>query len=287
VWYTGYWMPDVSDFDLLKTPNESRLPQRSIGAWVAIALLIVAAVAGLYYAFWYRRPAQVVTTEPKAAPRAADRPLGAAGEPVTLPPLNETDAVVRELVKKVSSHPSVAAWLATDDLIRHFTIGVTDVASGKTATRQLVMLRPSASFRVIQRGNDLVIDPRSYTRYDGIAAAAASMDADGSARLYATLKPRIEEAAKELGDTSFDRTLERAIVRLLQTPSVDDPIRVEPRGVGYGFADPRLEELSAAQKHLLRTGPRNALVIQTSLRAIALALGIPAERLPQSTPVTR
>jgi len=51
-------------------------------------------------------------------------------------------------------------------------------------------------------------------------------------------------------------------------------------GVGYGYADPRLEELTAAQKHLLRTGPRNALVIQTSLRAIALALGIPPERLP-------
>lgn len=276
-------MPDVSDFDLLKTPNDqSRLPQRSIGMWVAIALLIIAAAAAAYYGFWHRRPAQLVTTESKAPPRAADRPLGGAAESVNLPPLNETDAVVRELVKKVSSHPSVAAWLASDDLIRHFTVGVADVAAGKTATRQLLMLRPSSGFHVIERGNDMVIDPKSYARYDGIAAAAASMDADGTARLYATLKPRIEEAAKELGDTSFDRTLERAIVRLLETPSVDDPIRVEPRGVGYGFADPRLEELTAAQKHLLRTGPRNALVIQTSLRAIALALGIPPERLPQS-----
>src|SRR5262245_25662990 len=140
-------MPDVSDFDLQKTPNHSRLPERSIGAWVAVALLIVAVAAGVYFAFWYRRPAQVVTTEPKAAARAADRPLGGAAEPVTLPPLDQTDAVVRELVKKVSSHPSVAAWLATDDLIRHFTIGVADVAAGKTATRQLLVLRPSSSFR--------------------------------------------------------------------------------------------------------------------------------------------
>src|ERR1043165_3216407 len=110
-------MPDVSDFDLLKTPNDqSRLPQRSIGMWVAIALLIIAAAAAAYYGFWHRRPAQLVTTEPKAPPRAADRPRGGAAEPVNLPPLNETDAVVRELVKKVSSHPSVAAWLASDDL---------------------------------------------------------------------------------------------------------------------------------------------------------------------------
>jgi len=274
-------MPDASDLELFKTPDEQQLPGRSIGVWVVSVLLAVAVIAALLF-FGYRRPARVAAPESKPAPQAADRPLGSAAESITLPPLDQTDAVVRELVKKISSHPSVAAWLATDDLIRHFTTGVADVAAGKTATRQLLMLRPSSSFRVISRGNDLVIDPRSYSRYDTLAAAAASMDAEGSARLYATLKPRIEEAAKELGDPAFDRTLERAIVQLLKTPAVDDPIRVEPRGIGYGFADARLEELSAAQKHLIRTGPRNALIIQTSLRAIALALGIPPERLPSN-----
>ncbi len=273
-------MPDVLDFELLKSSDQSRLPQRSVGTWVALVLLLVAIAAGAYFGIGYYRRAAPPVTETKAAPKIPDTALGAAGESIDLPPLNETDPIVRELVKKISSHPSIAAWLATDDLIRHFTIGVADVAAGKTATRQLLMLRPSSTFRVIQRGNDLAIDPRSYARYDTLAAAVASMDADGSARLYATLKPRIEEAAKELSDSSFDRTLERAIVRLLETPTVDDPIRVVPRGIGYGFADPRLEELTAAQKHLIRTGPRNALVIQTSLRAIALALGIPPERLP-------
>jgi len=56
--------------------------------------------------------------------------------------------------------------------------------------------------------------------------------------------------------------------------------RVEPRGIGYGFADLDLEALTAAQKQLLRMGPRNVRIIQSSLRQIALALGIPAERLP-------
>ena len=57
-------------------------------------------------------------------------------------------------------------------------------------------------------------------------------------------------------------------------------MRVEPRGAGYGFADPRLERLTAAQKQLLRMGPANARLVQGSLRTIALELGIPAERLP-------
>ena len=201
---------------------------------------------------------------------------------IDLPPLDETDAVVRDLVKALSSHPGVAAWLTTNHLIRNFTVVVANIAEGKTPSRHLTTLRPSSSFRVMERGSDVVIDPRSYERYNTIAAAAASIDPAGGARLYGTLKPRIEDAYRELGvpDTPFDRTLERAIVVLLSTPVREDQIRVEPRGIGYAFAAPELEGLTHAQKQLLRMGPRNARAIQAALRDVALALGIPAERLP-------
>ena len=80
---------------------------------------------------------------------------------------------------------------------------------------------------------------------------------------------------------SFDSALERAIVPLLDTPIVDGSLRIKARGgTGYGFADPDLEGLTAAQKQLLRTGPANVKTIQTSLRALALALGIPESRVP-------
>ena len=69
---------------------------------------------------------------------------------------------------------------------------------------------------------------------------------------------------------------------LLETPVIAGPIRVEPAGIGYRYDDPRLEGLTAAKKHLLRFGPANVRAIQNALRAIALALGIPAERLPAS-----
>jgi hypothetical protein len=135
---------------------------------------------------------------------------------------------------------------------------------------------------VVEQGEELRIDPRSYQRYNQLVDGFASLDAAGSARLYATLKPRIEEANKELGspEPTFDRTLERAIVRLLETPNAGESPRVEPHGIGYRFADPALESLTAPQKHLLRMGPRNMRIVQAKLREIALALGIPAERLP-------
>jgi hypothetical protein len=273
-------MPDVSDYELFKTTEQPGRSRRSVGLWIAVVLILGAALVTLVVLVWNRRATPPPAAVRSEAPARPARPLGGDAEPISVPPLNETDALVRELMSKVASHPRVAAWLATDDLIRDFTIGVANVAQGESATRQLTVLRPSAGFQVIARGNDLAIDPRSYKRYDGVAAAAASIDPAGVARVYATLKPRIEEAARELGDASFDRTLERAIVQLLSTPVVDDPILVQTKGIGYSFVDPKLEALTSAQRHLLRTGPRNVRMIKESLRNIALALGIPAERLP-------
>jgi hypothetical protein len=210
------------------------------------------------------------------------RPLGGEAAPVALPPLDESDDVVADLVKKLSSHPRVLAWLTTDGLVRNFAVVVLNVAEGKAPAAMVRPLRPSAPFRVIERNGGVHIDSRSYERYASLAEAVASLDAQGSAALYSTVKPRLEEAHRELGelDVSFDRTLERAIVLLLQTPIADGQLRVEPHGVGYGFADPKLERLTAAQKQLLRMGPENARRIQAKLREIALALGIPPERLP-------
>lgn len=125
----------------------------------------------------------------------------------------------------------------------------------------------------------------SYDRYNRIADAANSIDPAGAARLYFLLKPRIEEAYRELGsDGSFDRVLERAIVALLRAPVLEGNVRVEPHGAMYRFDDPAVERLTAAQKQLVRMGPRNVRLIQGKLRNVALELGIPPDRLSLSSP---
>ena len=63
-----------------------------------------------------------------------------------------------------------------------------------------------------------------------------------------------------------------------ETPIPDGPVAVTARGGVYGFADPRLEALSPAQKLLLRSGPDNARRVQTQLSAIAAALGAVGRR---------
>jgi hypothetical protein len=220
-----------------------------------------------------------MTTE--ATVPGLERPLGAPAEAIDVPPLGESDDVVRMLVRELSSHPRVAAWLTTDNLIRNFTVVVENIAAGRTPANHLRVLRPEGPFQVIDARGAPVIDPRSYDRYNEIAGAVASTDADGAARLYSILKPRIEEAYRELGiQEPFDRALERALVSLLQVAAVEGEVALLPMGGVYHYNDLRLERLTQAQKQLVRMGPRNVRVIQGKLRQIALALGIAPERLP-------
>ena len=252
----------------------------------AAFLVVVVALAG-YFVFRNREvktPQGAASTAPPPAqtPEAA-APLGADVPAIDLPPLDQSDAVVRGLVKELSSNPAVAAWLMTDHLIRNFTAVVSNIAAGQPAAGQITVLRPRARFQVEERREDTFIDARSYARYLPLATAATSVDPQDAAKLYSTLKPRIEEAYRDLGnpDSTFDSTLERAIVVLLKTPVPQGRVPIQPNGaVTYRFADPALEKLTPVQKLLIRFGPDNQRTVQTSLRNIALALGIPAERLP-------
>jgi hypothetical protein len=288
-------MPEPRDYDLKGPGDEPTLTvgppplppppeDRPVGVWIAIGLFVVAAGVAAYIVFG--RPAAPPPAEETAAlPAAAESPaapLGAEPAPIAVPPLAESDPLVRDLVNALSAHPRIVAWLATDGLIRNFTTVTSNIAEGVSPAGHLAPLRPSSGFRVVERGDDLFIDPVSFERYNGVADAAASIDPAAAAKVYATLKPRIQEAYGELGfpDQPFDASLERAIVLLLNTPVPPDLVRVEPRGIGYGFVDERLEGLSDAQKQLLRLGPRNMRLVQRALREVAAALGIPAARLP-------
>jgi len=278
-------MTDPNDYDLRNSdepaPDVDAAPPTNRGIWIAVALVaMLGAIAA--YVFYARRtgpaPSPVATAAPAPPPA---RPLGGEPEAVTVPPLDESDAVVRDLVRALSTHPQVLAWLTTKGLIRNFAVVVSNINDGVTPAKHVEPLRPKAAFQVVERNGQTEIDPRSYDRYNALADAVASLDPAGASRLYATLKPRLQEAYAELGvqPASFDAALEHAIVALLKVPVVDGPVRVQPKGIGWGYADARLEDLNGAQKQLLRMGPRNVRSIQSSLRRIAAALGIPEEQL--------
>ena len=119
------------------------------------------------------------------------------------------------------------------------------------------------------------MDPDGYQRYVGLAAVVMSLDAKGCATLYKKLQLPIQQAYREMGypDEDFNETLKKAILVLLETPVVRDRVYLEKDILTYHYVDPKLENLSTAQKHLLRMGPDNMIVIQAKLKDIAQALG--------------
>jgi hypothetical protein len=255
-----------------------------IWAVAAVCLLVVAAAAAFYLT---RRPGAPTAPAARASTPAAQQPatparrtqLGPEVEPRDLPPLDLSDPVVRELLGGLSSRPELAAWLATDGLIRNLVVSVDNVARGTSPSPHLRRLAPDRPFVAQARGGEFVIDARSYRRYDGIADTVAALDANGLARTYSILRPRLQEAYRELGypDGNFDVPVERAIARLLNTPILEQDVDVRPAPVLYRFTNDRIENLTPAEKQLVRMGPRNVRLVQDKLRELAAALGIPPE----------
>lgn len=265
-------------------PRRSQPP----GWLIALVLVLVLLALGAWY-FYFRQPAEPEVT-PEALPpteqparEPTPEPATDAEEEIELPPLEASDAIVRRLVGELSSHPRIASWLATDELVRKFVATVDNVARGESPRPHLLTAAPDRPFSVEERDGDLVIDPASYHRFDTLVEAFTALEPEGTARLYERLQPLIEEAYRKQGypQADFDRTLARAIAQLLETPVVEGPVRLVEETERYEYANPRLEELSPAQKDLLRTGPENVRRIQAQLRELAAALGIPEGELPE------
>ena len=261
-----------------------------------LILVVLAVLAGLYYFLIYRRgrPAAEEVKPSAAVTQPAEAPTGTEeADLLKLPPLelDRSDDLLRELVGGLSSHPRLAIWLRTSEIIRKFVAAVDNIANGISPKAQVDFFTPAGRFKVVRRDGRMTIDPTSYDRYTTLADVFITIDTPSAARLYRSLRPLIGEAYRDLGypGQNFDDTLLRAIIELLDVPIIEGRVPVERTITNYVYLDPALEGLSPAQKQFLRFGPENVQVIQTKLREIALALRFPESRLPKSrfyTPAT-
>lgn len=262
---------------------------RGLYGTVAVLALVGLLAAGAW--LWLR--SSNGSSGSAGSPAAGDRAAAAgaaADSALDLPELGASDEFLRRVAAGLSSRPGWVAWLATDELVRRFVRSVASVAAGSSPRDQLGFVAPEGSFRTRDAesgGGDgaataderTVIDPASYRRYDGATAIFASLDTQGTARLYRQLLPLFEEAYRELGfpaSASFEMAMTRAFETLLAVPVPEGPVAVEPDGAeAWRFADRELEALSPAQKHLLRMGPENARRVQAKLRELGQAMDLP------------
>jgi len=236
-----------------------------------IAALIVLLVAG--GAWWMTRRTAVPANDSPLAVTATDAPIvdRPVEPPVTLPPLDEMDGFLRPLLSALSSRPELARWLATDDLLRQLAAAIAQASVGNSPARDFRVLAPQAPLTTAGRPTQRTIDPASYRRYDGLVATVTSMDASAVAKIYRTIRPRLNEAYQSMGnpDRDVDNAVRNALDILLDTPIVKGPIRVvEGSGATWAYADPDLESLRPTQKQLVRMGPANTDTLLVWLRAL-------------------
>lgn len=257
---------------------EERRPPSSPAPVIAlvVVLVLVLAAAGWYWLRGSRKPEPPAAGAPAAA-APAPGPESPAEPAIELPPLGASDAIVRQLVSRLSAQPRLIDWLAHDGLVRRFVAAVINVAEGVSPASQVRFLTPTERFSVRTTGGRTVIDEASYDRFDTLVSVFVSLDEQRAARVYRQLHPLFDAAYREVGDPrrDFDQTLAQAIDNLLRLEVPAGPIEVVPSGAGYHLADPALESWTTSEKHLLRLGPENARRVQDKLRALAAALGLP------------
>lgn len=243
-----------------------------------IAVAIVAVLAGSVYLYLkiFRGVPELPEPEmPSVSPPPEREEPPPPPPALLLPDLEESDDFVRPLVAGLSSHPRLAAWLVNDRLVERFVTVVDNVARGQSPRVHVPFLAPEGELAVTEQGGDAVIAEKSFRRYDLLTAVVTSLDTDGAVRLYRDLAPLFEEAYAELGNPdAFEDALIKAIDRLLAVELPEGDIEVRQRVSAYAFADPELERLSPAAKHLLRLGPYNAREVQAKLLAFKTALAL-------------
>ena len=270
-------MEHFDDRPIERVPLTDDPAPESRGSRITPVALIAAigVVLGAAGAWWWTRTPAPTVTSPNAV-QATDALIAPTTSRPTLPPLAQMDTFLRALLGTLSSHPDLARWLATDQLIRQLANGIDHVSRGQTPAREFPTFRPRGEFSVRRARNVITLDPASFARYDSIAGLVESLDARAVVNVYQTIQPRLDEAYRALGrsEASVDTALAVAVQTIIDTPLPNKPlVLVNGKGATFAYANGEFEQLKPAQKQLLRMGPDNARRIQSKLREISALSG--------------
>lgn len=258
--------------------------------YIPVLLAIMVAAALTYY--WMKINREAPPAEPGPAPavvepaaRAPEAPLhpfpriespeGPGGELVELPPLDQSDAYLKLALADVLGSSAVAEMLAETELIHRIVATVDSLPRDHVAERIRPLAGLTETFDVESRGeNEFTISPDSYHRYDALVNLVSNADLSELVDVYARFYPLFQKAYVELGypNAHFNDRLVAVIDHLLETPEVEDPIRLVRPHVLYEFADMDLESRSAGQKLLIRMGSGHAGRIKARMRELRVLI---------------
>jgi hypothetical protein len=231
--------------------------------WVALGVTVIAILTVGYFLFLapQAREKAVSKTEltPREIPQPAESALTKPVEDKDFSPLkldlNQSDQAVRELIASAQVPGSIREWSRHKELLRS-------------------VVAPEEKFSVIEKNGTTCLDPRSYQRYDRLIDMFMAIPDETLIFWYRKLSPTLETAFRELGypGITFAQRLKQASEQLNQVPVLKEDVPLEKKVLSYAFTDINLEDLTPAQKHLLRLGPQNVARIQKKLRRFVSGL---------------
>jgi hypothetical protein len=250
--------------------------------WSTAAVIVVVAGIGAYYRYAQSgAPEKVQESRPAPPPppentdnTGIQHPVPSTADSAALPPLNQSDQVVRDSLAGLLGQQSMQQFLVPENIVRHIVVTIDNMPRKKVAV-DLRPIKPTPGEAVVAtQGDTATLSVANYARYAPFMHLVESADPKTLATVYFRLYPLFQQAYEDLGYPGrfFNDRLVEVIDHLLAAPEPQGPIQLVQPKVFYQFADPRLEDLSAGQKLLIRMGPANERALKAKLRDLRAEL---------------
>ena len=197
-------------------------------------------------------------------------------EEIILPVLNESDDVIQQAFSQFYEIEKLLELFIYRDFVRHVVVSIDNMTTKRLPRRFVFTKSPLNSFMIKTTpvDSEFILDESNFARYKLFMEFVNIVDNQKLAGFYFKYYPLFQEAYDELGFSGryFNDRLVEVIEHLLQTPTINGPIKLIRPKVFYHYADPELEDLSAGQKILIRIGSENAAIIKARLASIRVIL---------------
>ena len=266
---------------------------KSMAVGIGVLAVVVAAIA--FYLYWPgdatlpQQPSQSAPAAPSALPAQPEPVIQYPVEKIPvptdtdntqspLPPLGSSDTVATDAIETILNGRAFIRLLVPEGIIRHLVATVDNLPRDRIAP-QLLPIKPlTGVLTTLGTTQGMSIARENGGRYAAYVDAAEAIDAKRLAGFYVRLYPLLQQAYVELGypDGYFNDRLISVIDHLLAAPEPKRPVYVSQPRVMFEFVDPKLAELSAGQKILVRVGIDNELRLKAKLREIRKLLAAEA-----------
>ncbi|MEZ4484521.1 MAG: DUF3014 domain-containing protein [Syntrophotaleaceae bacterium] len=186
-----------------------------------------------------------------------------------LPALGESDPFIGDLLRQLFNEPAQQELLSSQHFIQRLVLIIDALPNKNLPIRHLPLRGPPGSFQTAGETGAKVIATANFSRYAPFVGLAEAVPPQRLAEAYLRVYPLLEQAYRELGYPRgyFHDRMITVLDHLLATPQVTGPIPLIEHVTCYGYADPKLEALSAGQT-LLRMGPENARRVKEVLQQL-------------------